>query len=267
MNKLSEINTHKWGGAGSFYLFITHRFISRHLVPLLIKLGIKNPNVVSVFSFILILISSALLLLLDQHSVSNRIIAAFLIEFSLIFGCADGQIARHLNKETLFGGWLHTYVDRIGEMVLYTLIGYITWMFYGSFIYFILGVFTGYLFTCYSIMSSQKDSLFLGEIMNNKYQGEFISKIKPEEMKKQRVLFKKRFLVNNTFRKIITGIFFFLNIGTGERYFYPVVFIILNKTNIMLIIVSVLFTIRAVTASFITVSDIMRNKSRLEIEN
>lgn len=267
MNKLSEINTNRWGPEGSFYLFITQRFISRPLVPFLIKLGIKNPSVVSVFSFVLILISSALLLLLDQHSVSNRIIAAFLIEFSLIFDCADGQIARHLNKETLFGGWLDTYVDRIGEMLLYTVIGYITWMFYGSFIYLLLGVFTGYLFTYYSIMSSQKDSLFLGEIMNNKYQGESLSKIKPGEMKKQQVPFKKRFLVNNTFKKIITGIFFFLNIGTGERYFYPVVFIILNKTNIMLIIVTALFTIRVVTASLITVSDIMRNKSRLEIKN
>ena len=264
---MSENYTHKWDPAGSFYLFITQRYISRPLVPFLIKLGIKNPNVVSIFSFVLILISSALLLLLDQHSVSNRIIAALLIEFSLIFDCADGQMARQLNKETLFGGWLDTYVDRIGEMVLYTVIGYITWMFYGSFIYFILGVFTGYLFTCYSIMSSQKDSLFLEEIMNNKYQGELLSKIKPGEMKKQQALFKKRFLLNNTFGKIVTGIFFFLNIGTGERYFYPVVFIILNKTNIMLIIVSVLFTIRAVTASLITVSDIMRNKSRLEIEN
>ena len=159
MNKLNKNRTHKWDPSGSFYLFITQRFISRPLVPFLIKLGIKNPNAVSIFSFILILISSALLLFLDQNSVINRIIAALLIELSLIFDCTDGQIATHLNKETLFGGWFDTYVDRIGEMVLYTVIGYITWMFYGSFIYFILGVFTGYLFTYYSIMSSQKDSL------------------------------------------------------------------------------------------------------------
>ena len=42
MNKLSENYTHKWDPAGSFYLFITQRFISRPLVPFLIKLGIKK---------------------------------------------------------------------------------------------------------------------------------------------------------------------------------------------------------------------------------
>jgi len=267
MTEIQKIHVHKRGRRPeSFFEYIIARFLSKPLVPLLIKAGIRQPNVISVFSFIMILFSSALLLQLKPESLLNRIIIAVTIELSFILDCSDGQVARALNKTSMFGGWLDKYLDRIGEMVLYTAIGYITWMRSGYIIYFILGFSTGFLFTYYSLIWALKDSVFLEELRSNEYDLKRYKINKEKGTSTAKRMLGKRFLKKNTFTDILSAVFFFLNIGMGERYFYPILFIILDKLHLMLIIVSVLFFIRSMNVTFILMKHIYKDNIGIKIE-
>jgi len=240
----------------SFYQFITSKYISKPLVPLLIKLGFRNPNSVTIISFLLLTASSILLLILPLSNAVNRIIIAVLIEVSFILDLSDGQLARVLKKTSLFGAWLDKYLDRAGEMVLYTAIGYVTWKLQGNFIYFIMGLSTGFLFTYYTIIYSLKDSIFFEEIKKNNFGLDSTTEIAPSagsdeavnkktNNKSKNKILGKNFFTDKLFFKIVSIAFFYLNIGLGERYFYPIFFILINKTDIMLPIVLVLIFLRA----------------------
>lgn len=268
MARIGVEKAHKGGRRPeSFYTYITARFLSRSFVPILIKIGIRQPNAISVLSFAMVLTSAVLFLFLEPKPLFNRIAIALLIEFSFILDCSDGQVARTLNRITLFGGWLDKYMDRIGEMFLYTVIGYVSWMRFGHFLYFILGFSTGFLFTYYSLIWAMKDSVFLEELRNSDYNLERY-RVRENERKgkiNRRVL-GRRFLKKNTLSDVLSMVFFFLNIGMGERYFYPILFIILNRTDLMLIVVSVLFFMRSMNVTFILIRQIMRGKIGVRID-
>ncbi len=248
MSSISETQAFKKKSRpDSFYEYITSKYISKPLIPLFIKLGLRNPNSVTVISFLLLIAASALLLKPPQFHLMNRIIVVLLIEISFIFDASDGQLARILNKTSLFGAWLDVYLDRIGEMVLYTTIGYVTWKIHGHFIYLIIGLGTGFLFTYYTIIFSLKDSVVYEEIRNN--YGKLIStserKGKSHEQAKSKKIVGKRLLKNDLLLKTLNIAFFYLNMGLGERYLYPIFFILINRTDIMLLIVITLIFLRA----------------------
>jgi len=267
MNKLNDKHIHKGGNRPeSFYSFFTSRYISKPLVPFLIKMGIKNPNIITIVSFLILLFASSLILLLKQKNLNNRIIISLLIEISFILDCADGQIARFLNKKSLFGGWLDKYLDRIGEMVLYTIIGYYSWLNFGHFIYLVLGVIIGYLFIYYSLLYAEKDSVFYEEIKISNYDlSKYFNKPK-KDVEKSKKIFGKRFLKNNTLYNVISIMFFYLNIGMGERYFYPIIFILINRTDIMLVIVFILFFLRSMNVTSLLIRQIINNKIGVNLD-
>jgi phosphatidylglycerophosphate synthase len=273
MARVEEKHVHKGGKRPeSFYDYITSRFLSKPLVPILIKVGIHNPNTISIISFLMLLSSAAALLFLDQVILFNRIAVALLIELSFTLDCSDGQLARTLNKSSIFGGWLDKYLDRIGEMALYTVIGFSAWRQTGYFLYFVLGFSTGFLFTYYSLIWALKDSVFFEELRNSNYDLEPYRASRKDngsftqENNVSKRILGKRFLKKTVFTDILTATFFFLNIGIGERYFYPVLFIILNRLPLMLVIVSALFFMRAMNVTFILIGHIARNKIGIRID-
>jgi len=260
MNKLANAQVTKGSSTDSYFHLFTAKFISKPIVPFLIKLGIHNPNVVSFISFIMILSTSALLLIIDQEKLMNRIIVVLLIEISFMLDCSDGQMARFLNKKSLYGAWLDRFLDRIGEMVLYTAIGYFSWLYFGSLIYLILGVMTGFLFSYYSLIHAHKDFVFYEELRKNRYQIGMSTGNSSKKIRERYKFFGKKYFKKNAFIKKMRVPFFFLHIGIGERYFYPIVFILLQRTDIMLIIVFTLFFLRAMNVTFILTKQIVRNK-------
>jgi len=260
MNELANNIITKGSSTDSYFHLFTAKFISKPIVPFLIKLGIHNPNIVSFISFITILWTSALLFMSDQEKIMNRIIVVLLIEISFILDCADGQMARFLNKKSLFGAWLDRFLDRIGEMVLYTAIGYFSWLYFGSLVYLVLGVITGFLFSYYSLIHSHKDYVFYGELMKNPHQTGTFTINTSNKITTRFTIFGKKYFKKNAFIKKMRVPFFFLNIGIGERYFYPIVFILLRRTDIMLIIVFTLFFLRAMNVTLKLTRQIVKNK-------
>ena len=244
----------------SFYSFVTSRYISRPIVPALIRIGLKNPNVVSSLSFAILLGAAVLLLLVNRSVLLNRLIVAFLIELAFVLDCADGQIARTLDRKSLLGAWLDKYFDRIGEMFLYSVIGYASWQDTGQFVFFVLGVLTGFLFSYYSLVYAEKDSIFLEEIKKNGYRLEQPSEKSGGTPCGRDEFFGKQYFRGSALKRLFGLLFFYLNIGMGERYLYPIVFIPLGKTHIMLLIVFFLFFTRSMNVTFILARHIVRNR-------
>lgn len=258
MNMIDEKDLYRGvGRPESFYEFLTARFFSRPLVPLLIRLGIRSPNAVTLFSFFLVIVSAGSILFLQREYVANRIIIAGLIELSFILDCSDGQLARALNRSSLFGAWLDKYLDRVGEMLLYTSIGFVTWQESGNLLYLFFGLGIGFLFTYYTLLFSMKDSVFYEKPEKKNPLSDPKEKEKKASQKKQ--LLGRRFLGKNHMSEIISIAFFYLNIGLGERYLYPIFFILINRTDIMLGIVFALIVLRAGNVTLILSRRIKRS--------
>ena len=248
----------------SFYDFITSRFIAPPLVKLLVRVKLKNPNIITIMSFVFILFASILILKLSLNGIINRVLITLLIELSFIFDCVDGQLARKIDKTSLFGAWLDKYLDRFGEIFLYSAIGYITWKYSNNIIYFILGISLGFLFVYYSMIWTMKDAVLFEssktnnskddsknlvekKLINNNLNKEALGSFK----KRHKKIIGKNIFKNNKFFHIFSYLLFFLNIGIGERYLYPIFFILINRTDIMLIIISVLFSLRSINVTLI----------------
>jgi len=254
----------------SFYEFITATFISRPLVAFMARIGIKSPNSITVVSFVLIIVSCVLIVLWPAAALIKRIIIALLIEISFILDSSDGQLARVLKKTSFFGSWLDKYLDRIGEMALYMCIGYVVWQTKGHFIFFIMGISIGYLFTYYTIIYSVKDSVELEGLKRDGFFKGEMNKTSADEKdtdmrigrkknNKKNVLGKK-FFKDKTIYSILAVAFFYLNLGSGERYLYPIFFILINRTDIMLPIVLTLIFLRAGNVTMILARRIKKIK-------
>ena len=248
----------------SFYDFITSKFIAPPLVQLFVKVKLKNPNIITIISFIFILFASFLILKLSLNRLINRVLISLLIELSFVFDCVDGQLARKIDKTSLFGAWLDKYLDRFGEIFLYSTIGYITWVYSNNIIYFVLGIYLGFLFVYYSMIWTMKDEVLFESPKAEK------SKTESKKIDQKKLLNKdsnsqtleylrsdhnkiigKSIFKDSKFFHIFSYLFFFLNIGVGERYLYPIFFILINRTDIMLIIISVLFSLRSMNVTLI----------------
>jgi phosphatidylglycerophosphate synthase len=227
----------------SLFSIVNSKFISKPVVPLLAAAGIKNPNAVSVSSFLVLLLACVLLLLLDMGNAVNRIVVAFVVELSFMLDCADGQLARMLKKSSPFGAWLDKYLDRIGELAFYTVLGLYTWMKYDRIVFFVMGLSTGYLFTFYTYISSLS-CIFFSESSDKK------RRPKPEKESrtgKRKLALGRKYFKGKAIRKYAAYGLFFFNIGMGERYLYPIVFIILDRLDLMIPIVFFLFFLRVVS--------------------
>jgi phosphatidylglycerophosphate synthase len=242
MAKLSKTDVHKGNVMpGSFFDLVTSRFVSKPLVPLLAALGVRNPNMVTLSSFVVLLLACVLLILLDMERVAHRVLVVLTIEASFTLDCADGQLARMLKKASVFGAWLDKYLDRIGEMILYTALGYYAWLKHGRFLFFILGLAVGYLFTLYTTLYSMKESIIYRS--GRKEEPPKTDKREGKNANRKRVLGGKYF-EGKPITKVAFFAFFFVNIDIGERYLYPIFFLLIDRVDIMLIIVTSLFSLR-----------------------
>ena len=245
----------------SVYEFIISTYISRPIASILKKLGFQNTKSVTVASFIFLIAVSFYLVFFQNERIISRVIIAVLIEVSLILVTLNGQLVNATRKNTLFSGWLNHYLPRIGEMVLYTSIGYITWRAYGGLIYFIMGLGSGYLFTYCTILYSLKDSVQYEDVKKKMNSGIYNRPCDEKNSLKvdqgARGVTKRIFFKKNHFFDILSIIFFFLNIGLGERYLYPIFFLILNRTDIMLPIIFPLILIKAVKETIVLSQNIV----------
>ena len=244
MEKLNREDVHKTNSPPeSLFSIVNSKFISKPIVPLLAAVGIKSPNAVSVSSFIILLLACALLLLLDMDNVVNRIVVAFVVEFSFMLDCADGQLARMLKKSSPFGAWLDKYLDRIGELVFYTVLGLYAWMKYDRIVFFLMGLSTGYLFTVFTYLYALR-FMILSESPRKKRQ----PKPEQEPVKgKRKFSFGKAYFKGKAIRTYAFYGLFFFNIGMGERYLYPIVFLVIDRIDLMIPIVCFLFLMRVVS--------------------
>ncbi len=240
----------------SFYYLINSKYISRYFVLFIISIGIKNSNILTVFSFSFIIIASFFLLAFKQEIFLNRVIIALIIELSFLFSCARGQLAGKLNKTSMYGTWLSRHLNRIGEMILYFVLGYITWFIYGHFIYFVFGFAIGYLFTFNTLIHSICDWVIHIEIDDN------VSPVKFFIHKN--LIIGKKIIENKKLYKLLSIMFFYLNIGIGERYLYPIFFILINRTDIMLILMLPLTVLRVINGFFINMKKIKMKNGALE---
>ena len=90
------------------------RIFSKKLVELIINTKI-TPNNLSWISFFLILISIPFIVFFEKNYFN--LISFFLINFSLILDCADGDLAIKKNMKSSFGGHLDCTLDRLADNI------------------------------------------------------------------------------------------------------------------------------------------------------
>jgi len=102
--------------ASTFY----HKYVPKKIAKLisypLYKIGIA-PNLISSFSFFLLLSSIAFLYFNEDSAGIFIFFVLSLLSYSL--DCVDGVLARITNKSSDFGGFYDLFLDRLGEAVLY----------------------------------------------------------------------------------------------------------------------------------------------------
>ena len=234
-----SLTTKSRGYSESFYHSLIARYVSPFFSVTFKKVGLRNPNIVTLLSFLFILISSLMVLNVQMiNGILYRVIIAVIIQLSFIFDVSDGQLARITGRSTKSGAWMDRTLDRIGEFSVFLCFGTLAWMQSGQIIFIILGLITGYGLSLFSMAMVLRESLYLENL-------ELIVKLKKSGIKREgengRIdLFSNR----PKFKKIAPKFLFFLNFGIGERYLYLSFFIILNRVDIMLFISSVLTTLR-----------------------
>jgi phosphatidylglycerophosphate synthase len=97
-----------------------------------------SPNTVSILSFLFCFIGAVVLLFSDSYSI--LVLAAIFWWIGAILDSSDGDLARFLGKNTMFGGWLDSFLDRLKEFTIFAIMGFITWKQYHNDIYLLLGL-------------------------------------------------------------------------------------------------------------------------------
>jgi len=248
----------------SFYDFLISRYIAPYITLLMKTVGFKSPNLVTLISFIFILIPG--LLVLDIAKLDNilyRIIIAFLIQMSFILDCSDGQLARIIEKPSKLGAWLDKVLDRVGEFYIFTIFGIIAWKQTNNVFFLFLGIVTGYTLSAFTLAMNLSDSV---KLMNLKKLLK-MNKGKRKESKQGFNHNQKKSLKDTRFAFIITRVLFFFNFGIGERYLYLSFFILLNRVDIMLYIASFLATLRFLSISYYVSSKLRKTDALIELQD
>ncbi|MFX1310150.1 MAG: CDP-alcohol phosphatidyltransferase family protein [Promethearchaeota archaeon] len=94
------------------------RYIFKSLIKLIakafIRIGIKNPNVITIM-----MLSAAILSMLLLVFLKNLLLFALFVFLAGFFDGLDGQIARLTNRVTLFGGFFDSFMDRTSEFFIF----------------------------------------------------------------------------------------------------------------------------------------------------
>ena len=108
-----------------FYSTFVVRRLSRHLTYLALRLGLR-PNEVTVISMAL---GIGAALLFARGDWGTTVIAALLLQVSLMVDCVDGEVARYTGRFTPVGAWLDGVGDRVKEYSVYAGLaaGYDVW--------------------------------------------------------------------------------------------------------------------------------------------
>lgn len=108
-----------------FYSTFVVRRLSRHLTHLALRLGLR-PNEVTLISMALG-IGAAFLFARGEQT--TTVIAALLLQVSLMVDCVDGEVARYTGRFTAVGAWLDGVGDRVKEYSVYAGLaaGYDVW--------------------------------------------------------------------------------------------------------------------------------------------
>lgn len=248
MGKISDTLITKSGASTeSYYDYLVSRFVAPYFTLFFKKIGMHNPNRVTLISFLFILSASAMVLLQPLlESLLYRIVIAVVIQLSFIFDCSDGQLARITGRSSRLGAWLDRILDRVGEFLIFSCFGYMAWQRYGSILYFFLGVITGYSLTLFTMAMTISDSVYLDNrerisVAKNEKEKEAKKEIAGRNSEKKK---RKRKLLS-----ILSKLFFYLNFGIGERYLYLSFFILIRRVDIMLFISSSLTVLRFLSIS------------------
>jgi len=84
-----------------------------------------NPNLITLFSFITAIISAIFII---AGGTVNFVIAAFLIHWSHILDCMDGQMARYRKTSSLSGSFFDKLTDQIQVTIWFGSVGYAAYM-------------------------------------------------------------------------------------------------------------------------------------------
>jgi phosphatidylglycerophosphate synthase len=223
----------------SYYDYLISRYIAPFFTLFFKKIGTKNPNSITYYSFALMIIPSIMVIfhtLLD--SIFFRIGIAFLIQVSFALDCSDGQLARIIGKTSKHGAWLDKILDRIGDFLIFTCYGFTAWQQYGALRFLFLGLITGYGLSIFTMALSLSDRVQYENLDTlEALQEKNIKRESPHNTNEHKEK-KKQFF------SIIKKIFFFLNFGIGERYLYLSFFVLINRIDVMLYITAFLTTLR-----------------------
>ena len=179
---------------------IFHKYVSKkiakYITYIFLHLGV-SPNLLTIFSFLLILIS-VLALNLIQDTYQAFITFLMLTQLSYAIDCSDGVVARINKKASKFGGFLDLSLDRLAAITLM----------FGLLIYF------------YNIKSTESEiiSIFLGSMMYQYYS--YLSDIRGF-MYKELKGYTKRSRSRSLFKGFVLIIYEFIDTGT----FYFLVFL------------------------------------------
>jgi len=165
-----EIKSLQKSPDGIFGSFMT-RPVSHFFAAVSYKLHL-SPNFVSFFSFVLCVAGGTTLLF--QEIPYYLAISITLWWLGAIFDAADGDLARYVNGGTPFGGWFDSFLDRLKEFFIFSVLGYLAWKKYNNEIYLLLGllsifsnVMSGYISDTKKIFISAKRKPEI--VFSNKY--------------------------------------------------------------------------------------------------
>jgi len=144
----------------SFYEYLISKYIAPSFTFMFKSCGVKNPNKVTLVSFVFLLAASFMVLFISMlDAVWYRTTIAVLIQLSFIFDCSDGQLARITGTSSKLGAWLDRVLDRVGEFIIFTCFGIMAWCLYGSVVYLYLGITVGYGLSLFTMAMSLSDSI------------------------------------------------------------------------------------------------------------
>ncbi len=100
---------------------LINRRISTRITRMLVRLGVSNPNAVTLFTGALGVLSALPYLLVDPLMAA---LAGFLVQLSSILDGVDGEIARMLGRKSRFGAYLDAVTDRIVDIASFGFASY-----------------------------------------------------------------------------------------------------------------------------------------------
>ncbi len=236
------------------------RRIAKLVSLLVIRAGVKDPKPVAVGSFFLVLAASTLIFVFGFENWLFVIVVSALLVVSSVLGLSVSRIAEDLKKRFLYDEWLDMYLKRIGGMVLYTVIGYQSWFYFDRSVYFILGICIGYMLSFSLLTRTLKKSVFLSEIKKEGYETHGINpRCSQERAGKQHGAISAD-VRGGRVAKFLGRVLFGVKISMDVWYLLTVVFILLRRTDIVLIFLSALFVVRSFAVTIYTVREIKVNE-------